>query len=312
MSPLFMQILLYLSSAFALGALVGWLTKQLLANQESQRTDKIWENRLHDKQQEVENAQQEVRDHEDQLQSLEEQLHAARARVEERSISLAALTRDFGAKTSELASLTSHVRTLREKEAKSTAALSEERQLSQRLEHEVQSLRRDLADKTEAQLQISRQLQDQERQGKLIRELEASHKTQRTRFETIIRTKDIELQQLQQRFSALEAQLARLTESNGKLRHSCAHYQRTLNEKETAIVQLQNRVHEFEPPATPPISQTPEPDVRMHMDTRDKDSEISRLRARIAGLQLLLRRGPARLRPVAPQALVDITKSDTR
>lgn len=309
MSPLLTQSLLPLGGAFALGLLIGWLTKQLFTIRTTRRLRETWEKRLRRQQHESEAAQLSIRNHVAQIQTLEEHLKEATSTLAERDVAIATAAQEMEAKITEFATLATQAREAREKEAETAAALSEERQLAQSLEHEVQTLRRNLADQAESHLQLSQRLQDLERQSTNIRGLEATHRTQRTRFETIIRTKDIELQQLQNRLAALEAQVARLTENNRTLRHSCAYYQSTLNEKETELVRLRDHLNTLGHPVSTPVTQPP--DVRTHMDTRDKDVEIARLRARVAGLQLLLRRGPARFRTVPPKASLNVAKSDT-
>ena len=313
MPSLLSQILLYLCSAFAFGLLVGWLTKHILATHAAARSRETWEERLRCQRQELEAAQQTVRKHSAQLQNLENQLKTANSTLEERDIALTASAREIEAKIAALAALDSQARDAREKAIESNGALSEERRLARSLEHEVQALRRNLAEKAEAQLQLSQRLQDQERQSIAVRELGANHKLQRTRFETIIRTKAIEIQQLQNRLAALETQQAHLTESNRKLRHSCARYQSDLNEKDAKIERLHNRLNRQDLQSAAPVSsgtQTTIPEMQMHMDTRDKDVEIARLRARIAGLQLLLRRGPGQLRDAPTEASVEVAMQD--
>ena len=315
MSPLFTQILLYLCGTFALGILVGWLTRQLLTTRASQRSRTTWEERLRRQRQELEAAQHAIRTHSAQIQSLHTQLKAANSALEERDIVLAIATKEVEAKIAELAALEPQIRDAREKEAESNSSLSEERHLAQSLEYELQALRRNLADKAEAQLHLSQHLKDQERQSVNMRELEANSKLQQSRFETIIQTKEIAIQQLQSRLATFETQQTRLTESNRKLRHSCARYQADLNEKAAELHQLRDRLDSLKQrdiplPVSPAIQPTV-PDLQMYMDVRQKDVEIARLRARISGLQMLLRRGPARLQSVPSGVPVDVTQNNS-
>ena len=46
------------------------------------------------------------------------------------------------------------------------------------------------------------------------------------------------------------------------------------------------------------------------MDVQEKDVEIARLRARISGLQLLLRRGAGRPRSISGGAPVEVIQND--
>ena len=107
-----------------------------------------------------------------------------------------------------------------------------------------------------------------------------------------------------------ESQQARLGESNRKLRHSCARYQSDLREKEEAIGQLQMRITQLKSQPLLPasaLSLAVAPDLRTQLDVHDKDVEIARLRARVSGLQLLLRRGPRHGQVVTSQSPEDLS-----
>ena len=312
MSPLIMQIIWPLCAAFVLGILVGWLAKQLHTTDTVEQLRKTWEERLRRQWQEVEATRNAAQTSTVHIQQLQEQLTAANNERERLDVILVTRTKELATKASECTALETQLREAQEKSVQNIVGLSEERHHALRLEEELKSLRKNLVDKTEIQIQLSQRLKEQEAQRGKMREHEVNSQLQRSRLEFTLRSKETETQQLQDRLATFETQQRYLNESNNNLRHSCARYQSDLHEKDAELERLHARIDHLETHPMPPGSSTtllPMPDLRAHMDMQDKDAEIARLRARIAGLQLLLRRGANRLQPVTGEVPVDVARN---
>jgi chromosome segregation ATPase len=301
MTPFVTNILLSLCGAFLFGTLVGWLTKQIWTRGATQRERERWEKQRHQQKEELQAAQLLARKQAEAIQGLQEQLTSANTVRKNVEAHLATTEKELKRKVAELVLSEAKCKESEEAWTRSDAALAEKRQLADRLEEEIKTLCQDLTSKTEASLQLTQQLKDQENVIAKLREQEATFLLNRSRLEFTLRTKDTELQQLQHRFTETEARQTQLLEKNRNLSHSCARYQEDLHASAETIEQLRAEIstlHQRESAAPAPTQPSSLPHLREHLNMRDKDEEISRLRARVAGLQLLLRHGVGQSRAI--------------
>ena len=302
MSPLVLQLLQFLSVAFGLGLVVGWLIKQYFATRATHQLSTTWEERFRQQQLELEATQHLARKNSTQAKNVRDQLAARSNELTKMNAALTIANRELEVKTSEIIALNMQLKGTEDRANQDLAELSLARQQIQQLEQQTQTLRHDLIGQTEAHRQVSQRLNNQDSLIAKLRDHDTSLQMQRSRLEFTIRSKDTELQQLRDRLATVEAQQQHLSDRNSNLQHSCAHYQSRLHEQEAEIGRLQAQVQELKSPAVLPVSPfplLPFAEIRTFVDVRDKDNEIARLRARIAGLQLLLRRRTSNAGPIA-------------
>jgi chromosome segregation ATPase len=314
MSPAITHLILYLCGAFVFGMLVGWLAKQLRVSLATERERETWEERLRRHTQELEAARSVVQSNAVQMRGLQDQLTTADGAVKKLESSLATAQQELETQAAELTLLQARLSEAQAASAQSNLVLSEERQLTRRLEEEIKILRRDVADKAETLTQLSQRLRAQDLHNTKTREQEANHQFQRSRLEFTLRARDTEIQQLQSRLATCEIQQDHLTESTRNLRHSCARYQSDLHEATAEIERLRTEITSLntrDTASVSPMTQLPTPDLRAYMNVQEKDVEIARLRAQISGLQMLLRRGTGRLRLFSNESPVDAAQIDS-
>lgn len=312
MSPAITHFVPYLCGAFVFGILIGWLAKQLRVSPATEPERETWEERLRRHTHELEAARSVAQSHAAQMRGLQDQLTKADGEMKKLESCLATTQQELETKAAELTLLQARLSETQAASAQSNLVLSEERQLARRLEEEIKILRRDLADKAETLTQLSQRLKAQDLHNTKTREQEANHQLLRSRLEFTLRTRDTEIQQLQSRLATFEIQQNHLTESNRNLRHSCARYQSDLHETRAEIERLRTEITALSTRDTAfsPMVQLPPPDLRAYMNVQEKDVEIARLRARISGLQMLLRRGAGRLRLFSNGSPVDVAQID--
>jgi chromosome segregation ATPase len=302
MSPLATKILLSLCGTFIFGTFVGWLAKQISVRFSRQKERKRWEEQLRQRQENLTAARDLIHKQAEAIQGLQEQFTGANSTLKNFETRLATAKKELKVKVTELADIEAKRKEAEEKAAQSDAALAEEQQLAGRIEEEVRTLRQDSVNKAETNMQLTQQLEEQDNLAEKLREQEATYRLNRSRLEFTLRAKENELQQVQQRLAATAAQQTQLLEKNRNLSHSCARYQTDLHTAAETIERLRaelSTLGQGEPSADSPTLQLPFPDIREQMKAQEKDEEVARLRARVAGLQLLLRHGVGQPRPHA-------------
>ncbi len=313
MSPLVTKILLSLCGTFIIGTLVGWLAKQLAVRFSRQKEREAWEEQLHQRQEKLTAGQELVHKQAASIQGLQEQLTSTNSSLKNVEELLTTTKEELEVNESDLIHFRARCKEAEMLVIQSKAALAEERQLTGRVEEEMRMLHLDLVKKAETTMQLTQQLKEQESLVEKLREQEATHRLTRSRLEFTLRAKDNELQQLQQRLAATEVQQTQLLGKNRNLTHSCARYQADLHTAEETIERLRTELSagdRGESTPNAPTLQLPFPDLQEQMNVQAKDEELARLRARVAGLQMLLRHGVGRPRPSTSNApvMVDVAR----